>query len=37
MIDKATDSVRVYKIRGNGEVNLFGVNSVIEDEEVIII
>ena len=37
MIDKTTDSVRVYKISGNGEVNLFGVNSVIEDEEVIII
>lgn len=37
MIDKTTDSIRVYKIRGNGEVNLFGVNSVIEDEEVIII
>lgn len=37
LIDRTTDSVRVYKIKGSGEVNLFGVSSRIEDEEVIII
>ena len=37
MIDKELDSVRVYKIRGSGEVNLFGVSPAIADEEVIII
>lgn len=37
LIDAATDSVRVYKIRGSGEVSLFGVNETIKDEEVIII
>ena len=36
-IDKELDSVRVYKIRGSGEVNLFGVSPAIADEEVIII
>lgn len=37
MIDDATDSVRVYKIRGQGEVSLFGIGQKIEDEEVVII
>lgn len=37
LINKATDSVRVYKIRGSGEVSLFGVNQKIENEEVIVI
>lgn len=37
LIDRTTDSVRVYKIKGSGEVNLFGVSRQIEDEEVIII
>lgn len=37
LIDRTTDSVRVYKIKGSGEVNLFGVSPQIEDEEVIII
>ena len=37
LIDKELDSVRVYKIRGSGEVNLFGVSSAIADEEVIFI
>ena len=37
LIDKSEDSVRVYKIRGTGEVNLFGLNQKIENEEVIII
>ena len=37
LIDKELDSVRDYKIRGSGEVNLFGVSSAIADEEVIII
>lgn len=37
MIDKELDSVRVYKIRGSGEVNLFGISPAIAEEEVIII
>ena len=37
LTDKKLDSVRVYKIRGSGEVNLFGVSPAIADEEVIII
>ena len=37
MIDKELDSVRVYKSRGSGDVNLFGVSPAIADEEVIII
>lgn len=37
MIDKELDSVRVYKIRGSGEVNLFGISNTITDEEVIIL
>lgn len=37
LIDKELDNVRVYKIRGSEEVNLFGVSSSIADEEVIII
>lgn len=37
MIDKEEDSVRVYKFRGYGEVNLFGTNHSVEEEEVIII
>ncbi len=37
LIDISSDSVRVYKIRGSAEVSLFGVNSKIEDEEIIIL
>ena len=37
MIDKEYDSVRVYKIRGSGEVSLFGMSNRITDEEVIIL
>ncbi len=37
MIDKEEDSVRIYKFRGYGEVNLFGTNHSVEEEEVIII
>ena len=37
LIDNTSDTVRVYKIRGNGEVNLFGLSRRIEDEEVIIL
>lgn len=36
-IDSATDTVRVYKIRGSGEVSLFGISETIENEEVIIL
>lgn len=37
MIDVNEDSVRIYKFKGYGEVNLFGINDSIEEEEVIII
>ena len=37
LIDCRSDSVRVYKIRGYGEVNLFGASPEIKNEEVIII
>lgn len=37
LIDEQSDSVRVYKIRGEGEVTLYGANVQIEPEEVIII
>ena len=35
--DKNIDTVRIYKIRGSGEVKLFGVSPKIEDEEVIVL
>ena len=37
MIDATEDSVRVYKLRGTGEVSLFGMNEQIKNEEVLII
>lgn len=37
LIDEQSDSVRVYKIRGNGEVALYGTNLRIGSEEVMII
>lgn len=37
IIDVGLDSVRIYKIRDHGEVNLFGKNVKIEDKDVIII
>lgn len=37
LIDETRDSIRVYKIRGYGEVNFFGINKIIDNEEVIII
>ena len=37
LIDEQSDSVRVYKIRGNGEVVLYGTNLRIGSEEVMII
>lgn len=36
-INKDEDSVRIYRITGQGEVTLFGVNETVKDEEVIII
>ncbi len=36
-IHKGEDSVRVYRIIGQGEVTLFGASETIKDEEVIII
>ena len=36
-IRKDEDSVRLYRITGQGEVTLFGINETIKDEEVIII
>ena len=37
LIDRRSDSVRVYKIRGYGEVSLFGASPEIKNEEEIII
>ena len=37
LIDTTTDSVRIYKIRGQAEVSLFGIGPIIEDEEIVII
>lgn len=37
LISPEQDSIRVYKIRGSGEVRLFGMNRTIENEEVVII
>lgn len=37
LIDSKEDSVRVYRISGYGEVNLYGVNEAIENDDVIII
>lgn len=37
LIDRRSDSVRVYKIRGYGEVSLFGASPEIKNKEVIII
>ena len=36
-IDKEEDSIRVYRIRGHGEVSLFGINESIKNEEIIIV
>ena len=37
LIDPEEDSVRIYRMTGYGEVNLFGVNSKIQAEDVMII
>ena len=37
LIDDKEDSVRIYRMTGYGEVDLFGVNSKIEAEDVVII
>ena len=37
LIDKEEDSVRIYRMTGYGEVDLFGVNQKIEAEDVMII
>ena len=37
LIDAQEDNVRVYKVRGQGEVTLFGESIQIENEEVVII
>lgn len=37
LINPKEDSVRIYRMTGYGEVNLFGVNDKIEAEDVIII
>ena len=37
LIDTEEDSVRIYRMTGYGEVNLFGVNSKIQAEDVIVI
>lgn len=37
LIDPEEDSVRIYRMTGYGEVNLIGVNSKIQAEDVIVI
>lgn len=37
LIDEEEDSVRIYRMTGYGEVKLFGCNSKLESEEVMII
>lgn len=37
LIDEEEDSVRIYRMTGYGEVKLFGLNSKLESEEVMII
>ena len=37
LINQQEDSVRIYRMTGYGEVNLFGVNDKIEAEDVMII
>ena len=37
LINSQEDSVRIYRMTGYGEVNLFGVNDKIEAEDVMII
>lgn len=37
LIEKEEDSVRIYRMTGYGEVDLFGVNQKIEAEDVMII
>ena len=37
LIDNKEDSVRIYRMTGYGDVALFGVNSKIEAEDVVII
>lgn len=37
LIDEEEDSVRIYRMTGYGEVKLFGLNSKLEEEEVMII
>ena len=37
LIEPTEDSVRIYRMTGYGEVNLFGVNDKIEVDDVMII
>lgn len=37
LINEKEDSVRIYRMTGYGEVNLFGVNETIKAEDVVII
>ena len=37
LIDEKEDSVRIYRMTGYGEVKLFGLNSKLESEEVMIL
>ena len=37
LIESTEDSVRIYRMTGYGEVNLFGVNDKIEADDVMII
>lgn len=37
LIDQKEDNIRIYKVRGQGEVTLFGNSLQLKDEEVVII
>lgn len=37
LIEPTEDSVRIYRMTGYGEVNLFGINDKIEADDVMII
>ena len=37
LINEEEDSVRIYRIVGSGEVTMFGVNTKVENEDVIIV
>ena len=37
MIDPSADSVRIYRMTGYGEVDLYGVNTEIKADDIVIL